>query len=105
MKRLLALILLVTSVSAMAHGPYRHGYHGGWGYHHNWVAPALVGGVIGYELARPPVYTQPVIVNPPVVVSQPVMTQPYVAGQPLNCSPWTEIRNPDGSTTTQRTCQ
>lgn len=105
MKQLLALVLLSASVSVMAHGYNRHYYHNGWGYHNNWLAPALVGGVIGYELARPPVYTQPVIVNPPVVVQQPMVSQPYVATQPLNCGPWTEIRNLDGSITTQRTCQ
>ena len=59
-------------------------------------------GNIGYEIARPPVYTQPPVVvqQPPVIVQQsPVVVQ----GQ--NCSPWTQIQNPDGSVTTTRTCQ
>jgi hypothetical protein len=75
-KLLLALILAVTSAGTMAqwhhHGGYccyRGGYGGGW------IAPALVGGVIGYELSRPnTVYVEPapVIVQPPVsVVQQP----------------------------------
>lgn len=88
----------LTSVSANAHGYGHHGYWrphptGGW----NWVAPVIVGGVIGYELARPPVVVQ----QPPVVVQQP---QPVVV-QGQNCSPWTQIQNPDGSITTTRTCQ
>ena len=106
MKKLLIVSLigfgaLAGTANAQAHGP--HGYWrpvhgGGW----NWVAPAVIGGVIGYEIARPPVYTQPPVVvqQPPVVIQQnPVVVQ----GQ--NCSPWTQIQNPDGSVTTTRTCQ
>lgn len=103
MKKILALLLLTVSVSAFAHGPH-HGYWrrdsgNGW----NWVAPAIIGGVIGYEISRPPVNAQP-----PVVVQQPpvvVQTQPPVVVQGQNCSPWTQIQNPDGSITTTRTCQ
>ena len=89
MKKLIAILFLGISVSAFAHGYVAgHGYyrphHGGWG----WVAPVIVGGVIGYEIARPPV----VIQQPPVVVQQ------------QNCSPWSEIRNSDGSVTVTRTC-
>ena len=96
MKKLLiaSLIGLGSISSAYAHGP--HGYwrphNNGWG----WVAPAVVGGVIVYEATRPPVYVQPA---PVVVQQQPVVVQ----GQ--NCSPWTQIQNPDGSITTTRTCQ
>lgn len=94
----LALTLLATSAMAQHghHGYWRHGHGGGW----NWVAPVIVGGVIGYELARPPVYTQPPVVvqQPPVVVQQPIVVQSR------SCSPWTEIRNPDGTVTETRTC-
>jgi len=93
MKKLIAILLLTAAGSAMAHGPYGHWrphHSGGWG----WVAPVIIGGAIGYELARPPVVAQPpvVIQQPPVVVQQ------------QNCSPWTEIRNTDGSVTVTRTC-
>jgi hypothetical protein len=108
MKKLLLSFLVVCAgmgacvANADAHGYYRGGYwHGGcWGCG-AWVAPAVIGGVIGYELAKPPVYTVP-----PVVVPTPpvVYTQPPVVVQP-NCSAWTEIRNPDGTVTTQRVCQ
>lgn len=96
MKKLLTILLLTASATAMAHGP--HGY-GHWRHHHsnnwNWVVPAVVGGVVVYEMTRPPVVVQP---TPPVVVQQPVVIQ----GQ--NCGPWTQVQNPDGSITTTRTC-
>lgn len=94
MKKLLIGLAILCCVPAFAHGP--HGY---WRPHHGnswgWVAPVIIGGAIGYELARPPVVVQ----QPPVVVQQ-----PPVVVQQQNCSPWTEIRNPDGSTTITRTC-
>ena len=98
MKKIL-LVLLFISTAAFAHGPYGpyghgHGYWApssanGW----TWLAPAVVGGVIGYQIAKP---QQQVIVQqvpPPIVVQQ------------ESCSPWTEIMNPDGSTTVTRTCR
>ena len=92
MKKVLAVILLTISASAMAHGPHGHWRHGGGG-NWNWVAPVLIGGVIGYEIARPPAPQQPVVIQ-----QQPVIVQ----GQ--NCSPWTQIQNPDGTITSTRTC-
>lgn len=72
-KLILSLTLLGTLASADAccyRGEYRHdhGYIG-----NNWIAPAVVGGVLGYELARPReviIEQQPVYVRPPVVVDQ-----------------------------------
>ena len=98
MKKLLAILFLTVSASAMAQ--HHHGHHGYWrhggGNNWVWVAPALIGGVIGYEISRnqPPVVVQqtPVIIQNPQVVLQ-------------NCSPWTEVQNPDGSITRTRTCQ
>ena len=75
-KLLLALTLLATSTVALADG-YGHHNHGGYqrtgG---DWIAPAIIGGVIGYAISQPrTVYVQPA----PVVVYQ----QPQVvyAGQ------------------------
>jgi len=61
----LSLIFLAFAGSASAHGYYRGG-----GY---WVAPAIVGGIVGYELGRPRyVYeTPPVVIQQPVIVQQP----------------------------------
>jgi len=79
----LALVLSMLAIvgTASAHGPYRYGgWHGGYyGGYGGWVGPALIGGVIGYELSRPPVYTQPPVIveqQPIVVQSQPVIQQP-----------------------------
>jgi hypothetical protein len=95
----IVFLLLTLSVSAFAqhHDYYRHENHGywqrggdgGWA----WVAPTIIGGVIGYEIARnqPPVVVQ----QPPVIVQNP---------PPKVCSPWTEIQNPDGTITRTRTC-
>ena len=94
MKKFL-LLLIFASTTAMAqhhHGYWRHG-NGGW----NWVAPAIIGGVIGYEIAqpRPPVV---VIQQPPTYVTPPVVVTTDV------CSPWTQIVNNDGTVTYTRTC-
>lgn len=108
MKKLLIAIFIGTiGLSAHAQG-FHHGYRGGFHHHHyggwgwgGWVAPAVVGGVIGYELARPPVVVQ----QPPVFVQPPMVVGPTVTTQPVNCTAWTQIQNSDGSITTQRTCQ
>lgn len=90
MKKLIAILLLtLTAGSAMAqhhgHGNHHrghrgHGGHGGHGGH--WIAPAIIGGVIGYGFTRnyyepyyapPPVYYAP---QPPVYYSQPQVVQP-----------------------------
>jgi hypothetical protein len=108
MRRILALILLSVGVTAMAqpYQPYHH-HHGHWQRGGSngwmWVAPTIVGGVIGYELAR----NQPVVINqqPPVIVNgQPVIVQQPVVVQQPQCSPWTEILNSDGTITRTRTC-
>jgi hypothetical protein len=82
MKKLaISLLLGVACISHAHEGIRHHGYYGG-GYYagNNWIAPAIIGGVIGYELSRPrPVYIeqQPVIIQqPPIVYSQPTIQQP-----------------------------
>ena len=86
MKKIFGLILLlILSHSAFAdHMGYRGGfnYRPYYGYRHhyyynnfgNFVAPALIGGIIGYELGRPNVY----YTNPNVIYSAPatVVQQP-----------------------------
>ena len=93
MRKLALLLLLSLSVTgAMSqhrHGYWRHDGGGSWG----WVAPVVIGGAIGYEIARP---------HPPVVIQK---QPPIIIQQAQNCSPWTEIRNPDGTVTITRTCQ
>lgn len=94
MKKILAILLLVVGTSTMAqhHG---HGYghaHRHWHPNYGWVFPTIIGGVVGYEIAR---QQQPVIVQqPPVVVQQP----------PVNCSAWREVQQPDGIIVRERIC-
>ena len=98
MKKLIISSLMLLSVSAFAqhHGHWQHrgGHYSPW----VWVAPTVIGGVIGYEIAR---NQQPVIVQQPVVIQQ----QPgQVYGTTPNCSPWTEVQNSNGTITRSRTC-
>jgi hypothetical protein len=101
MKRLVALILLSVSLSAMAQYPHHNHRRGGWGYN-GWIAPVIVSGVIGYEIARN---------YPPVVVQQPVIIQPTPVppatiyyGQTQTCTAWNEIQTADGKIYRERTC-
>ena len=96
MKKLIALVLITLSTTAMAQHHHHH-RHNGWGYN-GWIAPVIVSGVIGYEIAR---RQQPVIVQQPVVV-QPA---PYYGQTPVqSCTAWTEIQTPDGKIYRERTC-
>ena len=57
---------------------HRHGhgyYHGGYGA--RWIAPAVIGGIVGYSIARPAVVygAPPVIYGPPVAVIGPTVPQ------------------------------
>jgi len=98
MKKVL-LALSLFAVFGTANAQWHHGYHGGCcyrgGYGGGWVAPAIIGGVIGYELSRPPVYTQPPVIvqQPPVIVqSQPVLQQPPIGYH------WEEMIDPATNT-------
>lgn len=91
-KLILAFSLLAVIGSASAHEGFRHyGYRGPCCYNGGWVGPAIIGGVIGYELSRPPVYTVP----PPVVYTQPsvIVQQPAVQAPPPGYH-WQEMIDP-----------
>ena len=95
MKKLIALVLFTLSATAMAQ--HHHHRHNGWGYN-GWIAPVIVSGVIGYEIARR---------QPPVIVQQPVVVQPvpyYGQTQVQSCTAWTEIQTADGRIYRERTC-
>ena len=99
----LALVLSLFAVVGTANAQWHH--HGGYccyrgGYNPGgWVAPALIGGVIGYELSRPPVYTQPPVIveQQPVIVQQP---QTIVQAPPAGYH-WQEMIDP--ATNTKKT--
>jgi hypothetical protein len=74
-KLLVGLVLIASTTTAFA---WDRGFRGGYGgYYHGggagWVAPALIGGAIGYELAQPRYYAPPVVVAP----STPSVACPY----------------------------
>jgi hypothetical protein len=108
MKKLLAVFILCAGMGscvtqAQAQWHHHGGYYRGGGYYQggNWVAPAIIGGVIGYELSRPRYYEPPVVVQQPVIVQQ----QPVYSVTPQpTCTVWTETQHPDGSITRTRTC-
>jgi hypothetical protein len=94
MKKLLVTTLLLLSGTAFAQHHHHHHRYSSWG----WAGPAIIGGVIGYEIARQP---QPVIVQQ---YPAPVVVQPSVIYQSPNCTPWVETMSPDGTITRTRTC-
>ena len=59
MKKLVVGLILFGMVSTVFAGPngHNHGHRG----NNNWVAPALIGGIVGFAIAR---QQQPVIVSP-----------------------------------------
>jgi hypothetical protein len=100
MKKLLLAISILSVVGTANAQWHHHGGHYRGGYSGGWVAPAIIGGVIGYELSRPRYYEPPVVVQQPVIVQQPIYS---VTPQPT-CTVWTETQHPDGSITRTRTC-
>jgi hypothetical protein len=93
MKKLIAIFLLMLSASAFAQHHGHHGHHGhGYGFRpYSWIGPTIIGGVIGYEIAR----QQPIIIQ-----QQPVIIQQ----SPQVCTEWKEIQYPDGKIYRERTC-
>ena len=81
MKRLIALFFLTVSVTAMAQPGFRYYHHHGYypGPNYGWVAPTIIGGVIGYEIARN---------QPPVIVQQPVIGQSNLSQSERIPSKW-----------------
>jgi hypothetical protein len=61
MKKLVVCLALISNL-AWADG-YRH-HHGGG----NWIAPFVLGGIVGYGMSRPYVMPPPVIPPPPPVI-------------------------------------
>jgi hypothetical protein len=115
MKKLIAALLLTTASTAALAGGHGGGYGGGYrgGYNHyenhyhgggfgggGWVAPALIGGIIGYGMAQPRYYPEPTVIyqQPPVVYQQ----SPSVNYQ--RCTSWIETVDQYGVTTRTRTC-
>ena len=94
---LLSLLLMVFSAPAFA-GPAHHHRHHHHGHHHagRWIAPVIIGGVVGYALAQPSV-AQPA----PVIVQQ----QPVIIQEATNCTEWKEVMQPNGTIVRERYCR
>jgi hypothetical protein len=92
-KILFSLLLLATPLAFAQH--WHHGHnHGQWRYANNgwnWVVPAIVGGVLVYEVSKNQPPQQPIVIQQTIPPQQ-------------NCSPWTETQHPDGTITRTRTC-
>jgi hypothetical protein len=100
MKKVLAVLLLtLATVPAVAQHWHGHGFrhHGHHGYYNGggWIAPLIIGGVVGAAIAsRPTTQTETVIVQQPSVIVQ----------RQTVCTEWTETQHSDGSITRTRTC-
>jgi hypothetical protein len=95
-KLLLSFVLLLISVPALAqHWHHHHRYHGSVRHygHNNWVAPLIIGGVVGAAIANRPAPAETVIVQ-----QQPV----YFPQE--SCTAWREIQTQDGRIYRERTC-
>lgn len=112
MKKLIVILatLLVANTASAGHFGHHHGHHGPVIVQNNdWVGPAILTGVVGYAIGRSTApQTQPVIVQQaPQTYPGPV---PYPSQYPgtwverQNCGPWTEVQNPDGTSTRTRAC-
>jgi len=92
MKKFMLALMLMISVPAMAqhhgHGLRHHHWHGGA---NNWMAPAIIGGVVTYVLTRPT--PQPVVIEQPIILQQQTV-----------CSSWREVQQQDGTILRERTC-
>ena len=97
-KILITLILAAAAVPAFAqhwrHGHHMHRSHPVYYGHGGWVAPLIIGGVVGAAIATRPAQAETVIVQ----------QQPVIVQQQENCTPWKEIQTSDGRTYRERTC-
>ena len=99
MKKLLIVLLLTASATAFAQHNHHWRHYGhrhagpGFGY---WVAPLVIGGVVGAAIARENQQSQP-----PVIVQQP---QSVIVQRQTVCTEWKEIQNSDGQIYRERTC-
>jgi len=97
MKKILLLITL-SLLSLTASAQYMHWqsryapYHSGGG---GWIAPVIIGGVIGYSINRA---QQPNT----IIIHQ---SQPGVTVENnMECSAWRETQQPDGTIKRERIC-
>jgi hypothetical protein len=104
MKTLLAAILLAFSTVALAHQPrmYQVQHYHQHLRNQDWIAPAVLGAVIGYGISQSQRPAAPPVNHPQVIVHQPreviVVTEPA-------CTVWRETQYPDGTVVRERICR
>ena len=91
-KFLFFIVASLFSITASAQYMHWHSRHGHYYSHDRWVAPLIIGGVIGYELNKS--RTNTVIVQQPTIIVE----------QQMECTPWKEIQQLDGTISRERTC-
>ena len=93
-KILLSLAILTASLSAHAqHRHYHQHYHQHRSGSHNWVAPVIIGGLLGYALANNQAEAAPP--TPPPVIYYPQATVTYscpLGFRPIYNRVWTTDR-------------
>ena len=101
MKKLLTVLLLTTSATAFAQNHWHgngFGHHGHFRYHGgsngNWVAPLIIGGVVGAVIASNRQQETIVLQQPQTVIVQ----------RQTVCTEWKEIQTSDGQIYRERTC-
>lgn len=96
-----ALLAVPAQAQHYGHHPHRYNgyYHGGGG----WVAPLIIGGVVGAAIANSRDKETVIVQEQPVIIRQ---QQPvYVQQAPQTvCTAWKEIMNSDGTVYRERTC-
>ena len=98
---LAAFTMLSASPAFAQHGPYgRHFPQRQWHPHYGWVAPVVIGGVVGYALARPTVVQRNEVIVEEVVSPAPVVT----VTPTVQCTAWKEIQGSDGKIYRERSC-
>lgn len=102
------LVFLTLMLPAQAHHgrPHHHFHnhhhthwqHRHWHPQHGWIVPAIVGGVVTYEIIRR---------NRPVIIEREVMEVP--AAPPITdnarCTEWREVQTNDGQVYRERFCR
>ncbi len=114
-KKILVGVIASTALLAVPAQAQHHGHHGykgprvqhhghhGHGHGGGWVAPLIVGGVLGAVIASNKEKETVIVQEQPVIIRQP--SPVYVQTVPqTTCTAWKEIMNSDGTVYRERTC-
>ena len=95
MKKFL-LFIVASLFSITASAQYMH-WHSRYGPYYeparSWVGPLIIGGAIGYSINKSQQPNTIIVQQPNIVVEQ-----------HMECTPWREIQQSDGTITRERTC-